>query len=128
MSKTVSFVARDELAEWLESKADEEMKTTSSLVQDIVAAEYRRERADTDASNAGKGGGEVTDPLEQSPFAENPQAWYEPDTEDPDEIVAVRIPEQFGLAEDRRYYKTYEGAAQAIRRFYEGSEKDARQA
>jgi hypothetical protein len=104
------------------------MKTTSSLVQDIVAKEYRRENTSTDASNAGKGGGEVTDPLEQSPFAENPQAWYEPDTEDPDEIVAVRIPEQFGLAEDRRYYKTYEGAAQAIRRFYEGSQKDARQA
>jgi len=43
MSKTVSFVARDELAEWLESQADAEMKTVSSFVQDRVAAEYRRQ-------------------------------------------------------------------------------------
>lgn len=119
MSKTVSFVARDELAEWLESKADEEMKTTSSLVQDIVAAEYRREKADTDASDAGKGGGEATGPLEQSPFTEYPQAWYEPDTSDPDEIVTVRIPEDALPNQDRRYYKTYDGAATAIRRWYE---------
>lgn len=119
MSKTVSFVARDELAEWLESKADEEMKTTSSLVQDIVAAEYRREKADTDASDAGKRGGGVTDPLEQSPFTEHPHAWYEPDTNDPDEIVAVRIPDSAHISEDRRYYKTYDGAAKAIRRWYE---------
>jgi hypothetical protein len=44
MSKTVSFVARDELAEWLESRADAEMKSISSVCQDIVAAEYRRQR------------------------------------------------------------------------------------
>jgi hypothetical protein len=43
MSKTVSFVARDELAEWLESRADEQMKSVSSICQDIVAAEYRRQ-------------------------------------------------------------------------------------
>lgn len=119
MSKTVSFVAREELAEWLESRAEEEMKTVSSLVQDIVAAEYRREKADTDASDAGKGGGEVTDPLDQPPFTEHPEAWYEPSTEDPDEIVAVRIPESESLSEDRRYYKTYDGAAKSIRRWYE---------
>lgn len=43
MSKTVSFVARDELAEWLESLADAEMKSISAVCQDIVAAEYRRQ-------------------------------------------------------------------------------------
>jgi len=43
MSKTVSFVARDELAEWLESRADAEMKSISAICQDIVAAEYRRQ-------------------------------------------------------------------------------------
>ena len=119
MSKTVSFVAREELAEWLESKADEEMKTVSSLVQDIVAAEYRRENTSTDASDAGKGGGGVTSPLEQPPFTEHPNAWYEPNTDDPEEIVAVRIPESTNLSEDRRYYKTYDGAAKSIRRWYE---------
>ena len=44
MSKTVSFVAKDELAEWLERRAEERMKSVSAVCQDIVAAEYRRER------------------------------------------------------------------------------------
>jgi alkanesulfonate monooxygenase SsuD/methylene tetrahydromethanopterin reductase-like flavin-dependent oxidoreductase (luciferase family) len=45
MSQTVSFVARDELAEWLDRRAEERMKSISAVCQDIVAAEYRRERA-----------------------------------------------------------------------------------
>jgi len=44
MSKTVSFVARDELAEWLELRAERQMKSISAVCQDIVAAEYRRQR------------------------------------------------------------------------------------
>jgi predicted transcriptional regulator len=47
MSKTVSFVAKDELAEWLEQRADDRMKSISAVCQDIVAAEYRREQAET---------------------------------------------------------------------------------
>jgi len=43
MSKTVSFVARDELAEWLEQQAEDRMKSISAVCQDIVAAEYRRQ-------------------------------------------------------------------------------------
>ena len=43
MSKTVSFVARDELAEWLEQRAEDRMKSISAVCQDIVAAEYRRQ-------------------------------------------------------------------------------------
>lgn len=50
MSKTVSFVARDELAEWLERRAEEQMKSISAVCQDIVAAEYRRQQQ----SNGGK--------------------------------------------------------------------------
>lgn len=52
MSQTVSFVARDELAEWLEERAEREMKSVSGICQDIVAAEYRRENP----VDAGKGG------------------------------------------------------------------------
>jgi hypothetical protein len=44
MGQTVSFVARDELAEWLESQAEAEMKSLSAICQDIVAAEYRRQK------------------------------------------------------------------------------------
>jgi len=58
MSETVSFVARDDLADWLESRADAEMKTVSSLVQDIVAAEYRRQRGDESGKSGQTGEGE----------------------------------------------------------------------
>jgi len=44
MSRTVSFVARDELADWLEQRAEDRMKSISVVCQDIVAAEYRREQ------------------------------------------------------------------------------------
>lgn len=115
MSKTVSFVARDDLAVWLESRADEEMKTVSSVVQDIVAKEYRAQSRE----DAGKGGGESSDPLDEPPFSNHPNAWYEPSTSDPDEIVAVRTPDSAAVNGDRRYYKTYPGAAKAIRRWYE---------
>jgi predicted transcriptional regulator len=43
MSETISFVARDELAEWLEQRAEDRMKSISAICQDIVAAEYRRQ-------------------------------------------------------------------------------------
>lgn len=39
----MSFVARDKLADWLEQRAEEEMKSVSAVCQDIVAAEYRRQ-------------------------------------------------------------------------------------
>jgi hypothetical protein len=42
MTKTVSFVARDELAEWLEQEAEEQMTSISAVCQQVVAEEYRR--------------------------------------------------------------------------------------
>jgi hypothetical protein len=130
MSKTVSFVARDELADWLESKADKEMKTISSLCQDIIASEYRRQTQENpDKSGNTEGGGEKSgvddssqeddkSPLEQPPFSENTQAWYRPNVQDDDVVVAVRNPVDH-TEETRRYYKTYDGAAKAIRRWWE---------
>jgi len=139
MSKTISFVARDELADWLESQADEEMKTISSVCQDIIASEYRRQTRENADKSGNAGGGEeksgVGDsgqeadkgPLEKPPFTEYPNAWYEPDTSDPDEIVAVRIPDDATVSEDRRYYKTYEGAKAGIKRWYKGQDVDGRE-
>lgn len=67
MSATISFVARDELARWLESRADTEMKSVSAVCQDIVAAEYRRQnpvdRGKWEQAQADKGGSS-TDSLE----------------------------------------------------------------
>lgn len=117
MSKTVSFVARQELAEWLESEAEEQMKTKSSLVQEIVADEYRRQQGEETGKSPDMGG--LPDELQQSPFTEHERAWYIPNTQEPDHVVAVRIPESAVANEDRRYYKTYSGAAKALRRWYE---------
>jgi hypothetical protein len=52
MSRTVSFVAKDELADWLEQRAEDRMKSISAVCQDIVAAEYRRQR-DGDRAKGG---------------------------------------------------------------------------
>lgn len=98
MSKTVSFVARDELAEWLESKADEEMKTVSSLCQDIIAEEYRRGNQSEDRS--------------ETVFERYSDKWYRPDSKKHDFAVE-------DLDGDRRYYKTRRGAKNRLVELYE---------
>lgn len=109
MSQTVSFVARDELAEWLKSRADEQMKSVSAVCQDIVAAEYRRQQA----------GKEESTPAESEPDGDaldrHPDAWYRPDS-DKGYQYAVRHPDGDG----REYYKTRDGAASRIRKWWEG--------
>jgi hypothetical protein len=64
MSKTVSFVARDELAEWLEQRADAQMKSISAVCQDIVAAEYRREEG-SQTAKPDQSGDDGEEPLQQ---------------------------------------------------------------
>jgi predicted transcriptional regulator len=112
MSKTVSFVARDELAEWLEQRAEERMKSISAVCQDIVAEEYRRqqdEKADKPDQSEKKG----------DVFDRNPNAWYKPNGK---YDYAVYIPENADISEagGTRYYKTRDGAAKALRRWYNG--------
>lgn len=120
MSQTVSFVVRDELAEWLESKAEAEMKTVSSVCQEIVAGAYQTAKPkEPNWTEEALDGTELTSPLRNPPFSNHPSAWYEPSTQDPQEIVAVRIPDSANVSEDRRYYKTFDGAAKAIKRWYE---------
>jgi len=58
-------------------------------------------------------------PLQEPPFTDHPDAWYEPDTDNPDELVAVRVPDDAWGNATRTYFKTYEGAAKAITRWYD---------
>ena len=53
MTKTVSFVARDELAEWLEQEAEEQMTSISAVCQQVVAEEYRRRETEDEKEEAG---------------------------------------------------------------------------
>ena len=108
MSKTVSFVARDELAEWLESRADAEKRTTSSLVEDIVREHYLRNSL---------GGEPAEEP--QDVFERHNDAWYRPNSQKYE--FAVDVPESLELSDagKTRYYKTREKAAEALTRWYE---------
>lgn len=123
MGETVSFVAREELAEWLEKRAEAEMKTVSSLVQDIVAEEYHRQRenspseGDDDGPDVGSDTGESNDPMER-----HPDVWYVPDSDKYD--FAVRHPSDGDATE---YYKTADGARKRILRWYEDAPIDGRE-
>jgi len=124
MSQTISFVASDELAEYLENEAERRYTTVSSTAQMLLAEKVREEQdedsgVETDKPALAGDSATEDDVLDQPPFTTHPQAWYEPDTKDPNEIVAVRIPDDVPGADDRRYYKTYEGAASAIKTWYE---------
>lgn len=53
MTKTVSFVARDELAEWLEQEAEDQMTSISAVCQQMVAEEYRRRETEAEKEETG---------------------------------------------------------------------------
>lgn len=122
MSETVSFRCSGQLVEFLEQEAERRMTTKSQVAQTLLA-EKVREMQGEDAGNEAstrEDGEEETGPLEEPPFTDHPRAWYEPKTQDPDHLVGVRIPDGDGYPnQDRRYYKTYDGAAKAIKRWYE---------
>jgi hypothetical protein len=111
-SKTVSFVAREELAEWLEEKADRQMTTVSSTVQQILADKYREEQENVGVSEEAQqeldesGDGAPDDPLERWD-----EYWYHPNGDNYE--YAVRRPEERPL-----YHKTAEGARNALERVY----------
>lgn len=132
MSKTISFVASDELAEYLEKEADRRMTTVSSTAQQMLA-EYVRM---SDPSHGVETEGRKTDKermqeIQQGaldrdqedepddPFQRHPDEWYEPDSDKHN--YAVEVPADAGIydAGKTRYFKTRSGAAKALRRWYE---------
>jgi predicted transcriptional regulator len=94
MSKTVSFVARDELAEWLEQRAEDRMKSISAVCQDIVAAEYRRQdeqQASIDGQTQDDGA-EALESDTQFDFATKREA----------DAVRTQFPEHLSADDDKR--------------------------
>ena len=94
MSKTVSFVARDELAEWLEQRAEDRMKSISAICQDIVAAEYRRQDEEQ-ASIGGQTQDDGTDALGSDTL-------YEFATKREADAVRTQFPEHLSDNDDKR--------------------------
>jgi len=133
MSQTISFVASDELADFLEEEAERQMTTVSSTAQRLLAERVREQRqsySKPDDPEDGKKASERLQELEESGFLDDeageddalgryPDAWYRPNSEKHD--YAVDVPEDAGVYDEgkTRYFKTRGGAAQAITRWYE---------
>jgi hypothetical protein len=121
MSKTISFVASDELAKYLEEESERRMTTISSTAQMLLAEKAREtggvptESEQSDEEESGESGNEG----EPTVFDECSEPWYEPNSNKHD--FAVEVPENADVSDsgDVRYYITEGGAAKALRRWYE---------
>ena len=93
MTKTVSFVAKDELAEWLEQEAEDQMTSISAVCQQMVAKEYRRRQEKED----------VGDEIERTGHATSFEMRSQPD--------ANEVREEFGEflsdEDDRRFKEVH---------------------
>jgi len=116
MSKTISFVASDELANYLEEESERRMTTVSSTAQ-MLLAEKVRELGDVDGET------EATETAsrarENDVFDEYPDAWYHPKSDKNDYAVNVPTSADIYDAGKTRYYQTRSGAAEALRRWYQ---------
>jgi hypothetical protein len=101
--------------------------TTKSAVAQMIVAEYARDVSNDPAtsntavtpSEARESGSAGVNESNQSVFDRNPDAWYEPDSYKHN--FAVYVPDDAGVTDEgkTRYYKTRDGAAKALQRWYE---------
>jgi len=141
MGKTISFVATDELAEWIEEESERRMTSVSSTAQQLLAERYHMDRTDEEpeddelsgseegapeskesegweddgadeGGDADQGEGEGDDLPEI--FRKQSDKWYHPDS-DRGHQYAVRTLSGNGP----KYYKTVDGAANRLREEYE---------
>lgn len=110
MSKTISFVASDELADYLEQEAERRMTTISSTAQ-LLLAEYYKEHATSASSSVSPSTSTDNEDL----LEKYSDAWYRPEGK---HEYAVRVPDGSD-ASGPRYYKTADGARERLRTWYE---------
>ena len=115
MSKTISFVASDELADFLERESEKRMTTVSSTAQMLLAEKAREMGSVSEGTETDKAASEPSEDV----FDRNPDVWYRPDS--PKNDYAVRVPDDAAVTDTggTRYYKTRNGAAEGLRRWYE---------
>lgn len=115
MTKTISFVASDDLAEYLEEESERRMTTISSTAQMLLAEKYRAEQDDAEADPPAK----ATEEPSKDVFDNNQDVWHRPNSDKHDYAVKVPEPADVSDAGRTRYYKTRRGAAEALRRWYQ---------
>lgn len=108
--QTISFVATDELADWLENESQNRMTTISSAAQQLLVEKYRE--AQQNGAEASQNGSAGADDLE-AVLEEHEDAWYVPDSDNHEYAV-------YDSEDRRRYYKTRQGAAKAVERWHSG--------
>ena len=118
MSRTVSFRASEELDDFLEQEAERRMTTKSTVAQMLIAEKVRELRgADSGDSEEldQSESGEVEEVGRGLPevFDRHSDHWYRPDSDKHE--FTVRLPGH----EDRKYYKTQDGAANRLRKEYD---------
>lgn len=104
--KTISFVATEELADWLELEAENRMTTVSSAAQQLLVEKYRSAKVEGASSSSAE-----VEPSDEEILASHSSRWAVPDSD----TYEYRVEKPDG---DRRYYKTRRGAVDALRRFY----------
>lgn len=123
MAKTISFVATDKLAEWIEEESERRMTTVSSTAQQLLAEKYREEQAQEEGGEGDRPDSKCSEPEEEGAsesgkseepdiFERHPEAWYKPKSQQHD--YAVYLSDG-----DRKYYKTKRGAADRLQQEYE---------
>lgn len=116
MGKTISFVASDGLAEWIEEESERRMTSISSTAQQLLAEKYRDEHGAAPSSSRSS---EPSTPEEEgdeggeSVLDRHSEHWYRPDSDEGYKF-AVRVPGR----DSNKYYKTQEGAEERLRKEY----------
>lgn len=112
MSKTISFVATDKLAEWLEDESERRMTTISSTAQQLLAEKFREDHKEDITTRKERESEETGNGDRPGIFDRHPNKWYNPNSDEND--YAVELPNG-----NKKYYKTRDGAAKRLRREYE---------
>lgn len=99
MSQTISFVASDELADFLEREAEKRMTTVSSTAQMLLAEKVREMDGSDMGADPGKSGSaesETPDPLDSA-------TQYEFGTKAAADAVRSEFSEYLGEGDDKRF-------------------------
>lgn len=116
MSETVSFRCTGELVEFLEQEAERRMTTKSSVAQMLLAEKFREAQTE-DTGNGESTGDDTSESGLPEIFERHADKWYRPDSHRSE--FAVQTPEDKFSTSGPRYFKTADGAATGLKRWWE---------
>lgn len=118
-SKTISFVAKGDLVEWLEEESEKRMTSMSSTVQQLLAEKYREETGEREqkkiTETEDSGDSETTEERESDHggkeydfevIGEYEDEWYEPNSSENNYAIKD--------GDETYYYKTQRGLANRL--------------